>query len=107
QIETMRGFKIPDALVEQYGYPQITDDIRAKIFGLNAAKVFGIDPAVRKCAIDGERTAYEKRDLDDYYGPRRWTIQRPFGPTSRGARSGWRAANSSPARWEWRPRSGP
>jgi hypothetical protein len=43
QIESMRRFKIPDQLVEGHGYPQLTDEIKAKIFGLNAAKLWGID----------------------------------------------------------------
>jgi hypothetical protein len=43
QIESMRRFKIPDQLVEGHGYPQLTDEVKAKIFGLNAAKLWGID----------------------------------------------------------------
>ena len=43
QIEAMRRFKIPDQLVEGHGYPQLTDEVKAKIFGLNAAKLWGID----------------------------------------------------------------
>ncbi|MGQ0635393.1 MAG: amidohydrolase family protein [Planctomycetaceae bacterium] len=44
QIERMRRLKIKDELIQKYGYPQLTDEIKNQIFGLNAARVFGIDP---------------------------------------------------------------
>lgn len=43
QIEAMRRFKIPDQLVEGHGYPQLTDEVKKKIFGQNAAKLWGIN----------------------------------------------------------------
>ena len=76
QIAAFRTFTIPDQLQEQYGYPALTDDIKAKIFGLNAAELYGIDPAATRCAIaeddisrikrEQERPALRLRD----YGPR-------------------------------------
>ena len=49
QIERLRRFKIRDDLVEKYHYPQLTPAIKEKIFGLNAARLFHVDPkAVRK-----------------------------------------------------------
>lgn len=43
QIEAFRRFQIPDRLIERYGYQPLTRDVKAKIFGLNAARIFGID----------------------------------------------------------------
>ncbi len=43
QIQAFRTFQIADELREQYGYPQLTPEIRAKVFGLNAAAPYGID----------------------------------------------------------------
>ena len=43
QIEAFRKFQIPDELVEGYGYPKITPEIRRKVFGENAARIWGID----------------------------------------------------------------
>ena len=43
QIEAFRRFIIPDRLIEQRGYQALTPEIKRKIFGLNAVKVFGID----------------------------------------------------------------
>jgi hypothetical protein len=45
QIQAFRTFQIADELREQYGYPQLTPEIRAKVFGLNAALPYGIDSA--------------------------------------------------------------
>ncbi len=43
QIQAFRTFQISEELQETYGYAPMTDALRAKIFGLNAAKVYGID----------------------------------------------------------------
>ena len=45
QIEAFRKFRIPDQLVEGYGYPQLTDEVKAKVFGLNAARLWNIKTA--------------------------------------------------------------
>ena len=37
QIMAFRAFQIGDELRERYGYPALTPDIKAKVFGLNAA----------------------------------------------------------------------
>jgi hypothetical protein len=46
-VEYMRAFDIPRELQDQYGYPAITDETRAKILGLNLAKLAGIEPVKR------------------------------------------------------------
>ena len=43
QIEAFRRFQIPDRLIEQRGYPVLTRDVKERIFGLNAARLFHID----------------------------------------------------------------
>ena len=42
QIEAFRRFRIPDELVEGYGYPQLTDEIKRKILGENAARIWNL-----------------------------------------------------------------
>ncbi|MBI3990094.1 MAG: amidohydrolase family protein [candidate division NC10 bacterium] len=58
QIEAFRRFQIPEPIAKGYGYMQLTDEIKAKILGLNAAKVWGIDPAakMREIAAAGSVT---------------------------------------------------
>ena len=43
QIEAFRRFQMPEKLQETYGYPALTKDLKAKIFGLNAAKLFKVN----------------------------------------------------------------
>ena len=43
QIQAFRTFQISEALQEAHGYAPMTDSLRARIFGLNAASVYGID----------------------------------------------------------------
>lgn len=62
QIMRLRRLTIKPALREKYGYPELTDDIKAGILGLNAAKVFGIDPAAKREAIKTDRLSRLKRE---------------------------------------------
>ena len=43
QIEAFRRFEIPEGLAEKHGYAPLTRAVKAQIFGLNAARVFGVD----------------------------------------------------------------
>ena len=51
QIEAFRRFDIPDSLIEKYKYQPLTRDVKARIFGLNAARVFGVDVEVKRRAV--------------------------------------------------------
>ena len=60
-----------------YGYAEITPALRAKIFGLNAAKVYGISADevkkhMRADSIAKERYAYSENPQPHYltYGPK-------------------------------------
>src|SRR5207247_6906590 len=41
QIVRLRRLKIRDELIDKYHYPQLTEAVKDKIFGLNAATLFG------------------------------------------------------------------
>src|SRR5215218_5893642 len=43
QIDAFRRFEMPEALVEKHGYAPLTRAVKEQIFGLNAARVFGVD----------------------------------------------------------------
>jgi len=43
QIERMRRMKMKPELIDKFGYPELTDEIKNQILGLNAARLFGID----------------------------------------------------------------
>ena len=55
QIERMRRFKISEALIDKYGYSQLTAEIKDQILGLNAARLLGIDPAAARKAIKADK----------------------------------------------------
>lgn len=83
QIEAFRALQISPELQEQYGYPELTPEIKAKILGLNAARIYGIDPAAVRCTIDESKLGRARADLDVALGTRRWAFQQPLGPRTR------------------------
>jgi hypothetical protein len=77
QIQAFRTFQIAPQLRERFGYAEITPSLRAKIFGLNAARVYGLSPAeVRKYTskdvISKQKQAYLERPEPHFltYGPK-------------------------------------
>jgi len=64
QIEALRRFQIPEALQESHAYAAISDRDRELIFGLNSARLFGIDVETARQAVPGDtlskmKLAYE------------------------------------------------
>jgi len=77
QIQAFRAFQIAPALREKHGYSEITSELRAKIFGRNAAKVYGLSAAdIKKYTardrIARERSAYLENPEPHFrtYGPK-------------------------------------
>ena len=42
-IDAFKRFQITDELCDKFGYKKLTKEDKAKIFGLNAAKIYGVD----------------------------------------------------------------
>jgi predicted TIM-barrel fold metal-dependent hydrolase len=55
QIERMRRLKMDKELMDKYSYPELTNEIKNQIFGLNAARLFGIDPNAKRQAIKADK----------------------------------------------------
>jgi hypothetical protein len=77
QIQAFRAFQIAPELRAKHGYPEITPALRAKIFGLNAARVYAISANevkkhTRADRITQERLAYREHAEPQYltYGPK-------------------------------------
>jgi predicted TIM-barrel fold metal-dependent hydrolase len=77
QIQAFRTFQISADLRAKHGYPEITPALRAKIFGLNGAKVYGLSAAevkkyTRRDPIAGQKAAYQERPEPSFltYGPK-------------------------------------
>jgi hypothetical protein len=72
QIQALRAFHISTELQERYGYPALTNERKAKILGLNAARLYGIEPVPPRCDFTRKELAKireELRDGDPLLGP--------------------------------------
>jgi predicted TIM-barrel fold metal-dependent hydrolase len=77
QIQAFRTFQITPELRAKHGYAEITPVLRAKIFGLNAARIYSISADelkkhTRADAVAQERYAYQEDPEPHYltYGPK-------------------------------------
>jgi predicted TIM-barrel fold metal-dependent hydrolase len=80
QIEAFKAFTITQQYQDLYGYPAITDAMKRQIFGLNAARIYNVDPAATRCKVDASSFAMLKREMDGELGGRRWAVKAPLGP---------------------------
>lgn len=78
QIESFLQFQIPENMQQQFGYPALTMEIKRKILGLNAARVYKIDPVAMRCGIEQSAVFRAKRELDHDLGARRWAFGNPM-----------------------------
>jgi len=71
QIQAMRTFQITEELQETHGYPALTDAIKAKIFGLTSAALYGIEPIGGACNVDAQDLETVRASLPPArtYGP--------------------------------------
>ena len=63
QIMAFRAFEITESFQEQFGYPALTPAIKAKVLGLNAARLFGVDPEALMCGIDADLLEASRGEL--------------------------------------------
>ena len=99
QIAGFRTFKIDPQFAAQYGYPELTGDIKRKVFGLNAARLYGVtDVAAAKCRLDTDEVDQLRqawRDLDGATHELRWAAR---NPTDREGMLRWFAARGG--KWQ-------
>jgi hypothetical protein len=71
QIQAMRTFQISEELQERHGYPALTDEIKAKIFGISSARLYGIEPITGRCDLSAEEVESVRASLPpaQTYGP--------------------------------------
>lgn len=80
QIDAFKAFQISDQLQSEKGYPAITDDIRAKIFGLNSARLYGVDVEAVRCTVPNDGFSTARAEILDG-APR--PVSQPLGPRTR------------------------
>jgi predicted TIM-barrel fold metal-dependent hydrolase len=54
QIEALRRLTMPETLMTRFGYGPLTPEVKARILGLNAARLFGVDPAAHRNPVPGD-----------------------------------------------------
>ena len=47
QLRAFRAFEISEEYQERFGYPALTPEVKRKVLGLNAARLYGVDPVAR------------------------------------------------------------
>jgi hypothetical protein len=67
-IDAFKKFQISDELCEKFGYKKITKEDKAKIFGLNAAKIYGIDVKAKRNSISVDQITQVKTAMAERGG---------------------------------------
>ena len=79
QIQAFRTFQISDEFQQRHGYPRITPEIRARIFGLNALKLYPVPADVLSKHLAKDAIARQREDYRNAPNPRFAT----YGPKTR------------------------
>jgi hypothetical protein len=82
-IQMFMSFQMDQTIRMAQDYPDLTPEIKRKILGLNAAKVYNISPEVKRCQVRASKMAALKRDLDGEFGSYRWAFRKPALRTRR------------------------
>jgi predicted TIM-barrel fold metal-dependent hydrolase len=72
QIQAFRAFQISGEFQERYGYPALTPRVKAKILGLNGARVYGVKPRTVRCH-------FSRRELEEIRSSFPF-VHRTYGP---------------------------
>ena len=98
QIMAMRAFEITPQFQETYQYPALTSEVKAGLFGLNAATLFGVDPTAVRCGLTQDPLTANISEAaafrDEGALPSAWN---PHGPTTRRQMLDWLGASAT--RW--------
>lgn len=76
QIQAFRAFEIAPELVATHGYPELTPTLKAKIFGLNGARVYGVDISAQRKKTEADPVGLKKQAYRERAAPTFET----FGP---------------------------
>ena len=70
KIEAFNRFQINDELCEKFGYKKISKEDKAKIYGLNAAKLYNIDVKAQRKRLPADALSQLKTTYLDRGGER-------------------------------------
>lgn len=93
QLQAFRAFGISTEFQDRYGYPALTDGIKADVLGLNAATLFHLDVHATRCALTADPIASARTTAahlrEEGVLP---AAARPNGPTTRREMLQWLAS---------------
>jgi uncharacterized protein len=93
-IDAFMALEIPASMQEQFGYPALTDKVKRRILGENAARLYGVKIKKERCEVPPDRL--QQMQLAQG-GARAGRNLRWYGPQTR-------RGFLSMLRGEWRPR---
>lgn len=96
QLMAFRAFDISPEFQELYGYPALTPDLKAKVLGLNAASLFGVDPEATRCGLDPAGLEVARAQHASYVQEGAVEQWQPRGPMSRREVGAWLASLRRP-----------
>ena len=79
QIQAFRSFQIAPRLLAAHGYPELTPKLKAKIFGLNGARVYGIDIPRERKKTEADPIGLRKQAYREHAAP----VFETFGPKTK------------------------
>jgi predicted TIM-barrel fold metal-dependent hydrolase len=79
-IDAFKVLQIPAPMQEQFGYPALTDKVKRRIFGLNAARLYGVRPKAKRCTVPPDSLAQIQASRG---GPRPGRRLVAYGPRTR------------------------
>jgi uncharacterized protein len=81
QIQAFRAFQISTEYQERFGYPALTDEIKRKVLGLNALRLYDVEPTPVPCPFTREQLEQIRLELpsgNETFGPRTKAETRAF-----------------------------
>jgi uncharacterized protein len=85
QIQAFRAFEITPEFQQRYGYPALTSERKRKIFGINAAKAYGVSVDEMQKAQSVDNVARIRQEYADAPQP----TFRTYGPRTRREMLSW------------------
>jgi len=81
QIQAFRAFQISPEFQERFGYPELTEERKRKVLGLNALRLQDIDPVTAACEFTREELESVRKTIptaNETFGPRTTPELRAF-----------------------------
>jgi hypothetical protein len=83
QIDAFKRLRIPPSMQEEFGYPPLGRQVKRRILGLNAARLYGVDPKAARCAVTPEALAAFTHTVAPGMRLPLGRTQRVYGPRTR------------------------